>query len=110
MLPLRRRVSLLHDALVADRDALHLLDADRATLADVAVKQRGIGLAPPHTDKLLAEIDGVVDARVEAEPAERVVEVRGIAREQHAAVAEILGDALMHPVSTLVADVVTLRS
>nr|WP_262401976.1 hypothetical protein [Actinomadura sp. CNU-125] len=47
---------------------------------------------------------GVVDAAVHAEAAQRVVDVRGVAGQQHPADAEPLGDPLVHPVDPGVGD------
>ena len=49
----------------------------------------------------------VVDAEVEAEPAERVVDVCGVAGEEHAAVPEACRHALVHAVEIAVHDIVT---
>jgi hypothetical protein len=49
-----------------------------------------------------------VDARVEAEAADWVIQMRRVARKQHAAVTEIFGDALVHAIDALVADIVRL--
>ena len=57
------------------------------TPGKAATSHGGI-LAVPVTGELVAEIDGVLNAAVEAEAAERIVEMRGIAGEQHAAGAE----------------------
>jgi hypothetical protein len=45
-----------------------------------------------------------VDAAVQAEAAERIVEVRGIARQHHAAMAPFARHALVDAVDALVAD------
>src|SRR5665213_162603 len=60
----------------------------------------------PMACELVAEIDGIVDAAVEAEAAERIVQMGGVAGEQHAAEMERAGDALVHAIGTFVADVV----
>ena len=49
-----------------------------------------------------------MDATVEAEAAERIVEMCGIAGKQRTAVDEGLRDALMHAIDALVADLVRL--
>src|SRR5688572_27770333 len=92
---LHRRVALLEQALVADRHGLHLLDRGGAALAYVKLEQRLLGLAVPHPRELVGEVDRVVDAAIQAEAAERIVEVRRVAGEEHAAAPPVRGDALM---------------
>ena len=64
-----------------------------ASRADDAAEQAG-------------QLDRVVDAEVEAEPAERIVDVGGVAGEEHAALAEARRDALVDVVEIAVDDVV----
>ena len=61
-------------------------------------------LAVPDLRQPFREAVGVVDAEIQPHAAERVVDVRGVAREQHAPGAVALGHALMHRVEIGVYD------
>ena len=63
-------------------------------------------LAADDAAEQAAQLDRIVDAEVQAQPAERIVDVRGVAGEEHAALAEARRDALMHVVEIAVDDVV----
>ena len=54
--------------------------------------------------QLVGEIEGVVHAAVQPHAADRAVDVGGVAREQDAARAELLRDALMHRVEVAAAN------
>src|SRR6185436_17617551 len=101
---------LLAQALqVPDRDLLHVLEVDGAALAHVAIEQGLIGLAAADPAQLLRQIERIVDAAIQAERADGIVEMRCIAGEQHAADAKVLRHALMHLVDALVLDRVGAR-
>ena len=103
--PLHSGIAFFHGLLVADRHGLHLLDGGGAALPRIKVEQ-SFRLAMPMTAELVAKIDGIMDAAVEAEAAERIVQMGGVAGEQHAAGTESGCHALMHPVSALVANLI----
>jgi len=71
-----------------------------------------IGRVPgPDLDvaELLAQVGGILEAAVEAHAADRIVDVRGIAGEQHTARAKRGGNALMRDIEIAVHDLVGLR-
>ena len=102
----RRRVLLFHPLLVGDGLLLHELDVERTAVQVVFVENVLGRLAADDAAEQVAQLDRIVDAEVQAEPAERVVDVRGVAREEHAAFAEACRHALMHVVEIAVDDVV----
>src|SRR5690606_42035234 len=63
-----------------------------------------------HPAELLAEICGILQAAVEAERADRIVDVGRVAGQQHAALAEGVGNALVHPIGRSIGDLVALRA
>ena len=73
----------LHDRHLGARPVEHRC-ADRMPLAGVGVEQ-AVGRVPVHGGRELpAEVHGVAEAEVESLAAERGVDVRGVAGEQHA--------------------------
>src|SRR3984893_5713071 len=94
-------IGLLQRALVADRHFLHLFDRYGTALARIDVEHVVRCFAAPHPAELFAKIDRVMNAAVETKAAERIVEVRGVATEQHVADPERVGDALVHAIDAL---------
>src|SRR6266446_10535841 len=93
---------------VLDRMLLDVFEVHGAALAHVEVEQRFVGLAATHFSELFGEVERIVDPSVQSEGAHGVVQVRGVAGEQDASRAEVLGHALVHLVEALVLDPVTL--
>src|SRR6266568_5714258 len=88
-------IARFEPVLVRYRLLLHELDRDRATLKIVEVEQTVRLTAEKNSRKLLGEIGRILDAAVEAHPADRIVHVRGVAREQRATLAEGCRHALV---------------
>ena len=103
----RRRIALADDLLVAVGLLLHRLDRDGAPLPVVAVEQAVVGAGPDRLE-LVGQIEGVLDAAVHAHAAERIVDMGGVAGEQHAAVPEALRHPLVHGIDRAVRDLVRL--
>ena len=84
----RRRVPLLQALLVRDRLLLHILDVQGSSRPFVGIE----------IDRLMArsaaqefrQMPCLVDAAVQAKAADRVVDMRGVAAKEHAALAEAL--------------------
>ena len=90
--------ALGHDAGGVPR--VRLLDvelAQRQALGLVAVQQRRVGVALDHRGQLPGEVERVLDAHVAAEAAVGRDDVRRVAGEEHAAVAEPLGAGRLGP-------------
>jgi len=102
-------IGLFEQLLVGDRRLLHELDDERPASPLVAIERRFIGLFGRDQMQRVGELHRVVDATVETEAADWIVDVRGIAREKHAALAERRRDALVHFVQISVDEVVRLR-
>ena len=85
-----QRVDHRHEVLHADAFARHRRGV-RAALALVAVEQRGARLAAQHRVELPAQVVGIAHAGVHALADELRRHVRGVAGQQHAAVAPALG-------------------
>src|SRR6185295_9913088 len=80
--------ALLEPLLVGHRLLLHVFDVERPSPALVGVEVAFAG-------KQVGEIPGFVDAAVQPQAADRVVDVRRVAAEKDPALAELLRDALM---------------
>src|SRR5207247_1295873 len=65
---------------------------------------RGFRLRDRDAAECFGELHRVVDAAVQAEAPDRIVDVRGVASEEHPALAERLRHALVHPVDVPVRD------
>jgi hypothetical protein len=70
----------------------------------VAIEDVGRRFAAEDAPKQSGQLDGVVDAEVEAKAAERVVDVGGVAGQKHATLAEARGHPLVHAVEVAVDD------
>src|SRR4029450_11439338 len=90
--------------LVGDRLLLHVFDIERPTEAIVLVEDMCRRLAAQHAPQQRGQLHGVVNAEVEAEPAERIVHMGAIAREKDAALAERRRNALVHVVEVAMDD------
>ena len=80
------RVLLLDISLVLDGLALEILLRHRAALAVVKVEQVVAGAILDDRRKLVRKIEGVMEAEIHAHSAEGIVDVRGIAGNEEAAV------------------------
>src|SRR5205807_10320926 len=74
---------------------LQVLDIERPAALLVGGENR-IWSAAQHPVEQAGQVPGFVDAAVEPEPADRVVDVRGIAAEKYPPLAELFCDTLMH--------------
>src|SRR5207302_7227286 len=88
-------IALLQLLLVRHGLLLHVLDIERPAAPLVGVENR-IGSAAQHTVEQAGQVPGFVDAAVEPEPADRVVDVRGIAAEKYPPLAELFCNTLMN--------------
>src|SRR5665213_1502217 len=79
------RIALLQQLLVADRLRLDEFDVGGAPLAYVFVEQTVLRLALPYRAELLRQVESAVQRAVEAEGAQRIVQMRGVADQPHAA-------------------------
>src|SRR6266404_2751604 len=86
----RRGIALLQPSLVGDRLLLHVLDVERAPASLIGIEVR------TWLRQKLREIPRLVDAGIESEPADRIVHVRRIAAQEHAAAPELSRNALVH--------------
>src|SRR3954452_16867762 len=100
----RGRILLLEPLLVGDGLLLDIFDIQRPAKPVVEIKNIRRHLAADDTAKQRGQLDAVMDSEIQAEPAERVVDVSGIAGEEGAALAERRGDALMHVVDIAMDD------
>jgi hypothetical protein len=70
-------------------------DRNRAPLQIVEIEKALWRRIQKNADQLVRQVHRVLDAPVQTHAADRIVDMRRIAGEQHAAVAEAFGDALM---------------
>ncbi len=106
LLPLDVRDLRSHQRLVRDGVLLHELHAHLPPLA-VVEREQFAGIATGmDADQLVRKVPRIVDPAIHAHAAERVVDVRGIAREQHAAAVVGARDALVHAVERAVHELV----
>ena len=82
------------------------LGRHRSPLPAVEIEQIVGRVIIDHARQLLGQIGGILDAAVQAHTADRVVDVGGIARQQHAAFAEGFRHALMRHVKIAMNDLV----
>ena len=100
------RITGFEVVLVGDRDLVHILESDRATLPLVAV-QLGFGnLFAQHAHQFFGQIEPVMDAAIHAHATERIVEVCGVACQKYAALAIGFGNALMHRIESAMRNLV----
>ena len=104
----RFRLARLQALLVGDRLLLHELDRHGAALEAVEIEQ-ALGRARHYLEQLVAQIGRVLDAAVEAHAADRIVDMGGVAGEQHAALAEARRHPLVGDVEIAVDDFVGAR-
>ena len=91
-----RRLAFLQPLLVGHGLLLHVLDVERPASIFILVE---IGaFASKRTVQKIGEVPGFVDARVQAEAADGIVDMGCIAAEKHPALAEVLRHALVHVV------------
>ena len=88
-----RRLALLEPLLVGDRLLLHILDIQGSSDGFVVV-QVGV-FAAQNAVQERAQVPRLVDAGIEAEAADRVVDVRRISAKEHPALAKIPCHALV---------------
>src|SRR5262245_16079325 len=80
------RVLLLDIALVLDGLALEIFLRHRAALTVIEIESIVARAVLDDRRELVGEIEGVVEAEIHAHAAQRIVDVRGIAGEEEAAV------------------------
>src|SRR5258708_7308683 len=97
-------VALLEPFLVRDGLLLHEPDVDRPAATLVTVEQSLARFPPCDPVQRFGELDRVVDAAVQAEAPDRIVDVRRVAREEHPALAEGFRHALVHAIDVPVRD------
>ena len=107
--PARFRVARLQALLVGDRLLLHEFDRDGAALAAVEIEQFVRRPLENNLRKLFRQIGRVLDAAVEAHAADRIVDVGGIAGQQHPPFTKGLRHALVRHVEIAMHDVVRPR-
>src|SRR4029078_7945319 len=70
----------------------------------ISVELRLIGLTLQDASQLVGEVEGVMNAAVQAHAADRTVDVGGVAGQHDAALAEFFRDALVHRIKVAAAD------
>ena len=88
---------------------LHEFDRDGSALTAVEIEQFLRRAFENDLRQLFRQIGRILDAAVEAHAADRIVDVGGVAGQQHAAFAERLSDALVRHVKIAMHDVVGAR-
>src|SRR5215831_15866655 len=87
-------ISFFQPLFVGDRLLLHEFDIERSPPPVVQVELALSSFAFPDSREALCQFNAVVNTAIQAEPADRIVDVSCVAREQHASLSERAGDAL----------------
>ena len=96
------RIASFDHALIADALGLNVLNIDGAPLYLVASHPFRICPQVDHLCQFFRKVDRIVDAAVESETPERIVDVGGVTCQQHTPASELLGDALVNTVGAAV--------
>src|SRR5579863_4630762 len=83
----RRGVFFFYALLVGDGLLLDEFNVQRPAMLIVEIKRAGRRLAADDAAQEAAQLDRVMNAEIKSKPAERIVDVRGIAGEKHTALA-----------------------
>ena len=86
------------------RERLHELDVQRTAVQVILIENVLGRFAANDATQQIAQLDGIVDAEIQAEAAERIVDMRRVAREEHATFAEACRHPLMHVVEIAMHD------
>src|SRR5438477_7525616 len=103
-------IALLQQPLVALGDGIDRIDRGRLSLELIACELVLATLTVPDASEPLGQAEGVVKAAVETHAAERVVDMRGVARQENAVFAICRGDALADAIDRTHDDLIRLRA
>ena len=100
-----RRVLLLEQAPVADGLCLGMRKGDMPALAFVAIEDILVCFSMPDRDKLVRQIEGVMDAAVHPHGPDGTVHMGGVARQDHSPDPKFFRHALVDHVKIACDDV-----
>src|SRR5438309_1814179 len=103
-------IALLQQSLVTLGDGIDRIDRGRLSLELIARELVLAALTVPDASESLGQAEGVVKAAVETHAAERVVDMRGVARQENTVLAVCRGDALADAIDRAHDDLIRLRA
>lgn len=105
----RRWVFFLEPLLVGDGLLLDVFDVQRPAPFIVAVETVGRRFAAHDLAEQTGKLNGVVNTEIQAEPAQRIVDVRGVAGKEDAALAETRRHPLVDSINVAVKNRIVAR-